>query len=85
MYDDGVRKQELAKEISTSIMLVAIVVAFLICNILVSGRRKQYAGKGSVQTFLVEKWELNVFVKFTRKLEVMLNLMPNFRVHDFFT
>uniref|UniRef100_A0A915CRU5 G-protein coupled receptors family 1 profile domain-containing protein n=1 Tax=Ditylenchus dipsaci TaxID=166011 RepID=A0A915CRU5_9BILA len=34
MYDDGARKQELAKEISTSIMLVAIVVAFLTCNTL---------------------------------------------------
>ncbi|TMS38700.1 hypothetical protein L596_005363 [Steinernema carpocapsae] len=34
MYDDGMRKQELAKEISTSIMLVAIVLAFLICNTL---------------------------------------------------
>jgi hypothetical protein len=36
VYDDGTRKQELAKEISTSIMLVAIVLAFLLCNTLVS-------------------------------------------------
>jgi hypothetical protein len=35
VYDDGARKQELAKEISTSIMLVAIVLAFLLCNTLV--------------------------------------------------
>uniref|UniRef100_A0A1I8AP54 G_PROTEIN_RECEP_F1_2 domain-containing protein n=1 Tax=Steinernema glaseri TaxID=37863 RepID=A0A1I8AP54_9BILA len=34
VYDDEVRKQELAKEISTSIMLVAIVLAFLCCNTL---------------------------------------------------
>ncbi|KAE9550986.1 hypothetical protein FO519_005801 [Halicephalobus sp. NKZ332] len=34
VYDDGTRKQELAKEISTSIMLVAIVLAFLTCNTL---------------------------------------------------
>ncbi|CAD5218613.1 unnamed protein product [Bursaphelenchus okinawaensis] len=34
VYDDGTRKQEIAKEISTSIMLVAIVVAFLLCNTL---------------------------------------------------
>ncbi|KAI1713184.1 7 transmembrane receptor (rhodopsin family) domain-containing protein [Ditylenchus destructor] len=34
IYDDSARKQELAKEISTSIMLVAIVVAFLTCNTL---------------------------------------------------
>uniref|UniRef100_A0A914EA78 G-protein coupled receptors family 1 profile domain-containing protein n=1 Tax=Acrobeloides nanus TaxID=290746 RepID=A0A914EA78_9BILA len=32
--DDAARKQELAKEISTSIMLVAIVLAFLTCNTL---------------------------------------------------
>ncbi|VDN55657.1 unnamed protein product [Dracunculus medinensis] len=32
IYDDELRKQEFAKEISTSIMLVAIVVAFLLCN-----------------------------------------------------
>nr|CAD2191922.1 unnamed protein product [Meloidogyne enterolobii] len=31
---NGARKQELAKEISTSIMLVAIVIAFLLCNTL---------------------------------------------------
>lgn len=36
VYDGGARKQELAKEISTSIMLVAIVLAFLTCNTLVS-------------------------------------------------
>lgn len=35
LCDDGTRKQELAKEISTSIMLVAIVLAFLTCNTLV--------------------------------------------------
>uniref|UniRef100_A0AC34QK57 G-protein coupled receptors family 1 profile domain-containing protein n=1 Tax=Panagrolaimus sp. JU765 TaxID=591449 RepID=A0AC34QK57_9BILA len=34
VYDGGARKQELAKEISTSIMLVAIVLAFLTCNTL---------------------------------------------------
>ncbi|CEF59408.1 FMRFamide receptor [Strongyloides ratti] len=34
MYGDDVRRQELAKEISTSIMLVAIVLAFLFCNTL---------------------------------------------------
>ncbi|KAL3114961.1 hypothetical protein niasHT_011397 [Heterodera trifolii] len=33
-HNDGIRKQELAKEISTSIMLVAIVIAFLLCNTL---------------------------------------------------
>uniref|UniRef100_A0A914ZV17 G-protein coupled receptors family 1 profile domain-containing protein n=1 Tax=Parascaris univalens TaxID=6257 RepID=A0A914ZV17_PARUN len=32
--DDGLRKQELAKEIATSVMLVAVVVAFLLCNTL---------------------------------------------------
>uniref|UniRef100_A0A7E4V6C8 G_PROTEIN_RECEP_F1_2 domain-containing protein n=1 Tax=Panagrellus redivivus TaxID=6233 RepID=A0A7E4V6C8_PANRE len=32
--NDGIRRQELAKEISTSIMLVAIVLAFLLCNTL---------------------------------------------------
>ncbi|KAF7624785.1 G_PROTEIN_RECEP_F1_2 domain-containing protein [Meloidogyne graminicola] len=31
---NGARKQELAKEISTSIMLVSIVIAFLLCNTL---------------------------------------------------
>lgn len=36
VHDDGTRKQELAKEISTSIMLVAIVISFLLCNTLVS-------------------------------------------------
>ncbi|KAH7725493.1 Protein FRPR-19 [Aphelenchoides avenae] len=34
MYGDTTRKQELAKEISTSCMLVAIVLAFLTCNTL---------------------------------------------------
>uniref|UniRef100_A0A914RFX4 G-protein coupled receptors family 1 profile domain-containing protein n=1 Tax=Parascaris equorum TaxID=6256 RepID=A0A914RFX4_PAREQ len=34
--DDGLRKQELAKEIATSVMLVAVVVAFLLCNTLVT-------------------------------------------------
>lgn len=34
--DDGLRKQELAKEIATSVMLVAVVLAFLLCNTLVS-------------------------------------------------
>lgn len=34
MYDDGLRKQELAKEIATSVMLIAIVLAFLVCNTL---------------------------------------------------
>ncbi|KAI3411875.1 hypothetical protein GPALN_001937 [Globodera pallida] len=33
-HNDGIRKQELAKEISTSVMLVAIVIAFLLCNTL---------------------------------------------------
>jgi hypothetical protein len=33
--DDTTKKQELAKEISTSIMLVGIVVVFLVCNTLV--------------------------------------------------
>uniref|UniRef100_A0AC35U7A5 G_PROTEIN_RECEP_F1_2 domain-containing protein n=1 Tax=Rhabditophanes sp. KR3021 TaxID=114890 RepID=A0AC35U7A5_9BILA len=34
VYADDVRRQDLAKEISTSIMLVAIVLAFLCCNTL---------------------------------------------------
>lgn len=38
--DDGTRKQEIAKEISTSVMLVAIVLAFLLCNTLVSAEGK---------------------------------------------
>uniref|UniRef100_A0A914CX02 G-protein coupled receptors family 1 profile domain-containing protein n=1 Tax=Acrobeloides nanus TaxID=290746 RepID=A0A914CX02_9BILA len=38
--DDAARKQELAKEISTSIMLVAIVLAFLTCNTLVCAYKK---------------------------------------------
>ncbi|VDM97180.1 unnamed protein product [Thelazia callipaeda] len=34
MYDNNLRKQELAKKISTSFMLVAVVLAFLFFNIL---------------------------------------------------
>lgn len=34
VHDDDARKQELAKEITTSIMLVSIVISFILCNTL---------------------------------------------------
>uniref|UniRef100_A0A914YYZ0 G-protein coupled receptors family 1 profile domain-containing protein n=1 Tax=Panagrolaimus superbus TaxID=310955 RepID=A0A914YYZ0_9BILA len=74
--DDGTRKQELAKEITTSVMLVAIVLAFMTCNTL------------AFVVNIVEKLELHdlyiMFVPWSNML-VMTNASINICIYCMFS
>uniref|UniRef100_A0AC35FGL4 G-protein coupled receptors family 1 profile domain-containing protein n=1 Tax=Panagrolaimus sp. PS1159 TaxID=55785 RepID=A0AC35FGL4_9BILA len=76
VYDDGTRKQELAKEITTSVMLVAIVLAFMTCNTL------------AFVVNIVEKLELHdlyiMFVPWSNML-VMTNASINICIYCMFS
>lgn len=76
VYDDGTRKQELAKEISTSIMLVAIVLAFLLCNTLV----------GVLDELRVdwEKFSMFYYFKFILFQGFIVNIMEKLELYDLY-